>query len=384
MIHNEIKNKIKDLKKYSGTHSPSIDTVLSSIPDLQILIDACFLSNPYATELFFERMKDELIDNNKLLKYLEYYPPQNYEVSKFLSKSINIDPKNIFVGNGAIEIIQAIIQRFVKQKLVVIKPTFSSYYEFVRNDTEVVFYQLEKEDNFILNIDHFINFIRKEKPDSIVIINPNNPDGSYLNTKDLLNIIKKLDFLENIIIDESFIHFAYENSKLDQVGLQKYFDQNDKLILVKSMSKDFGIAGIRAGYSIMSQNKVSELLSNGFLWNVSGLAYYFFKLFSSKSFMNKYELIRKKYIEQTKYFLGELSSIQAIKVYPSKANFALIELPPNKSSFDVTLDLLIQYGIYVRDCSDKIGLEGNFLRIASRDIDSNKTIIKSFKEYFRE
>ena len=379
----EIKNKILDLKKEAGTHSPSIETVLNEISDLKISIDACFLSNPYATELFFNQMRSDLITSNKILRYLEYYP-QNHVISKILSKSININYKNIFIGNGAIEIIQAVIQKFVNKKLVVIIPTFSSYYEFIRKDTEVVFYKLKKENNFKLDVDDYIDFIKSEKPDSIVIINPNNPDGGYINNNNLLKIINKLDFLENIIIDESFVHFAYEDFHYDPVSLEKIASENDKIILIKSMSKDFGIAGIRAGYSIMSENKVKDLLSNGYLWNVSGLAFYFFTLFNSKAFLNKYNEIRKLYIKETKDFLDELSKINLIKVYPSKANFALIELPNNISSFDFTIDLLIKYGIYVRDCNDKVGLNGNFIRIASRGKENNSIIIDAIKNYIDE
>tara|TARA_B100000519_G_C14232426_1_gene433093 strand:+ start:273 stop:1427 length:1155 start_codon:yes stop_codon:yes gene_type:complete len=384
MNHKEIKRKIIDLKKHSGSHSPSIETVLHQIPELKISIDACFLSNPYATELFFDQMKFDLFKNNEILKYLEYYPPQNYEVSRLLSKSIDINPKNIFVGNGAIEIIQAIIQRFVKNKLAVIIPTFSSYYEFARKDTNVIFYKLKREDNFILDVNDYISFIKKEKPDSIAIINPNNPDGGYINTQDILKITNELNFVDNIIIDESFVHFAYEDSEFNPVGLEKMAINNDKIILVKSMSKDFGIAGIRAGYSIMSQDKVAKLLENGYLWNVSGLAYYFFKLFSSKQFLQKYNLIRKKYIAETKDFLALLKKIDQFIVYPSKANFALVELPKNISSFDFSMDLLIKHGIYVRDCSDKIGLIGNYIRMASRGEESNNIIINSLKDFVNE
>ena len=380
----EIKNKILNLKKEAGTHSPSIETVLNEISSLKVSIDACFLSNPYATELFFNQMKNDLIKNNKILRYLEYYPPQNHEISKILSKSIDVNYKNIFIGNGAIEIIQAVIQKFVYKKIVVIIPTFSSYYEFIRKDTEVVFYNLKKENNFKLDVDDYIDFIKSEKPDSIVIINPNNPDGSYINNNSLLKITEELDFLENIIIDESFVHFAYEDIQYEPVSLEKIASQNDKIILIKSMSKDFGIAGIRAGYSIMSEKKVKNLLSNGYLWNVSGLAFYFFTLLNSKPFLIKYNEIRKLYIKETKDFLNELSKIDLIKVYPSKANFALIELPKSISSFDFTMDLLINFGIYVRDCSDKIGLNGNFIRIASRGKENNAIIINAIKNYINE
>jgi len=379
MKKEEFKSEFLKLKKDSGTHSPSIATLLEALPEVKIEVDACFLSNPYATELFLKYLDQDLIRTNKLRDVLEFYPPQNQDVSRFISKAIGANQKNIFVGNGAIEIIQAVLHRFVGKKLCIIIPTFSSYYEFVRPDTEVIYYSLSKEDNFILDPEIFISFVKKNQVDSVVIINPNNPNGGYLSLEDLNHIIESLKDLDNIIIDESFIHFAYENIDLSQISSEDLIKKYSNLIIVKSLSKDFGIAGVRAGYALMSEDKVSSLLSNGYLWNVSGLADYFFKIYSQSDFIQEYNIVRKKYIMNTLMFLTELNSIQNIKVYPSKANFALIELSEG-SSFDFYLDLLTESGVYVRDCSDKIGLEGQFVRIASRTFEENLKIISAVKK----
>ncbi len=376
---NNIFSKLKKLKSESGSHSPSIDTVLKEIPELNIKVDACFLSNPYATELFLKYMDNDLIKKGKLRDILEYYPPQNYDVGRYISKAIGIDAQNIFVGNGAIEAIQAVIHTFVKKKVCVIIPTFSSYYEFIRPDCEVVYYTLHKENNFQLDVDDYLKYIKDNKVDSIVIINPNNPNGGYLSQESLSQIMEQAKHLENIIIDESFIHFAYENIELSQITSEEMIKKYNNLIIIKSMSKDFGIAGIRAGYAVMSEARVKYLLSNGYLWNVSGLANYFFKIYSDPDFMSEYDIARKKYIMNTLMFLSELNSFEDIKVYPSKANFALVELLSDQSSFDFSMNLLVSNGVYVRDCSDKIGLEGAFVRIASRTFEENLEIIKAIK-----
>ena len=190
--------------------------------------------------------------------------------------------------------------------------------------------------------------------------------------------------MTNFIIDESFIHFAYEDIELSQITSEELTDSYSNLIIVKSMSKDFGIAGLRAGYAVMNSDKVDQLLKNGYLWNVSGLTNYFFKVYSEKTFIEKYDIERKKYIMNTLMFLNELKNIPGIKVYPSKANFALVEIEKGMTSFDFTVSLLLKYGIYVRDCSDKIGLEGQFVRIASRSFEENLKIIKAIKELLCE
>ena len=379
----QIADKIKELKVVSGTHSPSIETVLKQLPQVKIEVDACFLSNPYATDLFLEHLNKDLIETKLLRRTLEFYPPQNHDVADSISTVTGISSKNIFAGNGAIEAIQAVLHNFLAKKIVVIIPTFSSYYEFVGENVEVVFYELQKSEDYKLNIDDYIKFVQKEKPDTIVLINPNNPNGGYILQSDVNRIITELNFVSNLIIDESFIHFAHESEAMEEVSCGSLIAANPNLIIVKSMSKDFGIAGLRAGYAIMNEERVAKLLKNGYLWNVSGLADYFFKLYANDYFRKEYDVVRKKYIVETATFLNDLQSIEGIKTYPSKANFALVEFLNETTSFDFTISLLADNGIYVRDCSDKIGLDGQFVRVASRTLEENKLITAAFRGKFK-
>jgi len=378
----EIASRIRQLKESAGSHSPSIFTIAEELPELDIKVDACFLSNPYATDLFLEYLKIDLIDTNKLRDILEFYPSQNDVIADVVGRSINISKENIFVGNGAIEVIQAVMHRFVENKVIVNIPTFSSYYEFVREDTKVVYHQLKKDNDYALVPDEYIEFVKKEKPDSIVIINPNNPNGGYLKYKDLRYILNNLKEIKNIIIDESFIHFAFEDSEYSLISATELFKEFSNVIVIKSMSKDFGIAGIRAGYAVMDKYKVSVLLKNGFLWNSNGLSEYFFRLYKKDIFIKEYEIVRKKYIEEAQIFFKELESIKEIKVSPSMANFALIELLDGSTSANFVSKMLIKYGVYTRTGSDKIGLTGEYIRVASRTKAENKIIIDSMRELF--
>jgi histidinol-phosphate/aromatic aminotransferase/cobyric acid decarboxylase-like protein len=85
---------------------------------------------------------------------------------------------------------------------------------------------------------------------------------------------------------------------------------------------------------------------------------------------------------ETMDFITNLKNIPNIKIYPSKANFVLVELPEGTSSSDFVAVMLIRYGIYVRTCEDKIGLTGDYIRLASRSSEENKYIIDSFSEFF--
>lgn len=378
-LQEEMYRSILALKAESGTHSPSIATITEVLPDLKFEVDACFLSNPYATDLFISYLEREIIQTNKFRDLLEFYPSQNGVIAKKLSKVLNIDSDNIFVGNGAIEAIQAVMHRFVRSKVLINIPTFSSYYEFIRDDVEVVFNNLRPENNFEFSVDSIVDLVKINNVDSLVLINPNNPDGSYLPLIEISKLLGRLKYLDAIIIDESFIHFAYENEAYTPLSVVSLVKTHTNLIVIKSMSKDFGIAGLRAGYAVMNKSRVAQLLKNGYLWNVSGLTEYFFDLYSRNEFLDEYEIVRKKYIVETKEFLIELSNLKGIRVYPTKANFILVKLMNGQSSDEFVFKMLVKFGVYTRSCSDKIGLGENFIRVASRSKEENRKIISAFK-----
>jgi histidinol-phosphate/aromatic aminotransferase/cobyric acid decarboxylase-like protein len=383
-VHNQdkknIENQLRLLKEKAGSHSPSISSLKSEIEGLEIKIDACFLSNPYATELFFEYLYNDLILNNRLKEVLEFYPSQNRIIGSILATTLQVSSNNVFIGNGATEIIQALIHNFTRRKILINLPTFSPYYEFVFPNVEIVYNYLDKNEDFVLDKEIYLKKVKQEKPDTVVFITPNNPDGGYIPKNDLEELLKDLKDVEQVIIDESFIHFAYENDEMNPLSYGSFVEKYPNVIIVKSFSKDFGIAGIRAGYALMAKEKVDHLLRHGYLWNVSSLAEYFFRLLADQSFLEKYEKIRVRYIKETRNFYELLKKIPEIKIYPSKANFFLIELLNSLEPDEMTFRLLLDHGIYCRSCRDKIGLKGNFIRIASRKNEENQMITSALKE----
>lgn len=371
--YNTSYKKFQDLKSLSGNHSPSINQIEEFFPEIKIEVDGCYLSNPYATELFEKYLREYLKEN--LSSVIGKYPSQNKELSYRVGKSIGINPNNLFIGNGASEIIQAILKKFSK-KVISILPTFSAYYE--NNENNTIFYSLDKKNNFKLDIKDLIKFTKNSDADTLVLINPNNPDGGFIEKKDLLNILNELKSLKNIIIDESFIDFTSEDP--DNFSIMNEYKNYDNLIIIRSLAKDFGLPGIRVGFAVMSENKVNKLYEQGFLWNINGFAEFFYKIYSDKEFKNKYANLRKKYYYELNDFKNNLIKLPNIKVYDSKANFFLIELLDKSDSDDFTFKLLYKHGIYLRSCSDKKGLGNNFVRIAVRSKEENKKIINALKK----
>jgi histidinol-phosphate/aromatic aminotransferase/cobyric acid decarboxylase-like protein len=376
-IGNAKLKKLQLLKNVSGTHSPSIETIRECLPDLKIEIDACFLSNPYATELFLDSISGDLQNQRRLRDLIEYYPSQNRILAELIAKSIGVDAARVLVGNGAIELIQYSMNSLTGRVIALATPTFSSYYEFIGGDKEIKFFNTNKEDDYAIDLSKLTAFIGESSCDSVVLINPNNPTGSYSGLADVCRFLEENKHLKAIILDESFVHFAYENH--DTKALVNYYGMSEKfknLIIIKSMSKDFGVAGIRVGYMVANPDMVCHAIRSGFLWNTNGLAELFIRKTTEQSFINKYEVARKRYIEETIQFGERLKAIPAFRVIPSRANFYLLE-SLRLSSQELLGRLLIEYGIYVRDCSDKIGLEGSYVRVASRSALENEAIINA-------
>lgn len=376
---------LADAKAESGSHSPSLFTLGDRIPGLKVNVDACFLSNPYATDLFIDRLTSDLIATGAMRKVLESYPSPNRHIAELLEPTLAVDRSQIFVCSGAVEAIQAAMHRFAGTRVGVILPTFSPYYEYLRPDQEVEFFRLSKEREFALDVDELLRFVAEKRLDTLCVINPNNPNGAYTPNSEMRRLLEGLAHLQLVILDESFVDFAWEDEERNRTSLTSEAATMPNVALVKSMSKDFGIAGLRAGYAIMAADRVAELLDNGYLWNVSGLTEFFFRLFTEQRFQEEYGEARLRYIEEALQFFDALGRIELLRRYPTMANFALVELDPSVPIELVAPLMLIRHGIYVRDCRDKIGLEsGQYLRIASRKGYENDQILAALRAVVTE
>ena len=376
----KVKSKYLALKMKSGSHSPSALLIQKEIPEIDLSIDCCFLSNPYATEVFMKRLKDKISDQKWLYSQIESYPAQNAQIAEDVSKAIGIKTENIFIGNGATEVISAILNRFVKGKIVIMLPTFSPYHEYVnKNNTVIHYYPLKKEkDKFSIDIENLLSYCIANEINNIVIINPNNPDGSLIPREEMKDYLEKFAFMDNIILDESFIEFAGTPE-----SVIKHFYDYKNLTIIRSMSKIFGIAGIRAGFCITKSEYVKELLNTGYLWNSNCFAIYFFGLLNDKEFMKEYEVAKEKYNQVlVKYESDLMTCNPKIRFFKSKANFFLGELIDEKKTVEeLMLYLLCQHGIYIRQCADKKGLTNRFFRISCRNEEENEKIIEAFKAF---
>ena len=377
----DVLNKLRQLSAAAGSHSPSLGTMQKAIPEINVEIDACFLSNPLATELFWNHFNaDVLADPDLFKRMLEAYPSQNVAIAERLAPAIGVEAKQLFITNGATEAIQAVIHNY-SSHIHISTPTFSPYYEFAGPQCRVTEFKLDSADNFRVDPVKYVQSVLHSAADTAVLISPNNPDGYLIPDTDLEWILSKLTGLKTIIVDESFIHFADRPLPEGELPtLTGITAQYENVTVVKSMSKDFGIAGIRAGYAIMQPDRVKQLLDHGYLWNTSGMAEYFFTLFGRPEFLIEYRTALMKYRSYIDSFTSATAKVDYARPFETSANFQLMQMPEGVSGEMITSLLLLRHGVYVRGCGDKIGLDGEFIRVAIRTESENEQVLTALAE----
>lgn len=363
-------NEFLELKRQAGSHSPSIFKLLKDFPEVSIKVDACFLCNPYAFDLFYEELQ-----KTDLQKYIKFYPPQNHEVAENIAKFRGIPAERILVGNGAIEIIETLLGGLSNQRVLMPIPTFSSYYESLGERNHIIPYLLSYENGFAIDVEDFIAQIHNDHPDCVILVNPNNPTGTLVNRADVIRIHKNLKQEQILLVDESFIDFTSEENSIEEYSLDY-----DNIVIVRSLSKDFGIAGLRLGYGVLPAEQVKRFLKSGFLWNSNGIAYFFTELLADKKFQKKYAKAKNEYNSARDTFYQELLNL-GLDVVPSQANFFMIKTPGDPGPYFAKL--LYSYGIYTRILNDKWGLEGGYIRIASKDRRENRQMLHAIRQIWR-
>ena len=334
------------------------------------LLDFCYLVNPYfPTKEMIEKMKYSF--ENLLMDYPSTMSIQTNCISRFFKA----DESKLLVGNGATELINQL--RFILNgKVGVPTPTFNEYVrclpncEIVKMNTNSLDYKISKE---------FV-FRYIDKIDNLVLINPDNPSGSYIPYNDLIEIVAKFNQKgKKIIIDESFIDFADVDKKYSLID-DNILDKYENLIVIKSISKSYGVPGLRLGVLATSNRDIIDTIKNNMpVWNINSFAEYFLQIFVP--YNKKYIESCAKIVDARNEFVRELNKISFIKTYDSQANYIMIKLLDTNSR-ELTLFLLNKYNILIKDLSNKDGFEkGNFIRIAIKSKEENRLLINALKDY---
>lgn len=328
--------------------------------------DFCYLVNPYFPN---QRLQDELSANfNRLLT--EY--PSGQRINNLLAaKDFHIKQDYVIVGNGAAELIKAVSEQLVG-KVGVVRPTFEEYPNRLNADNLVV-YQAQAP-SFSYTVDDLINYFDGKGIGSFVLINPDNPTGNYISYKDCIRLIewgKKNNVV--IVLDESFIDFSTEHPTFfNNQLLEKY----DNLIVIKSISKSYGVSGLRLGVLATSNKTITSRISHSVsIWNINSFGEFFLQILGK--YENAYNEAMQLFRDERTRFLTELKNITFLKVLPTEANYVLCEVLSPHTPRELAVSLLKNNNILIKDCSKKCN--GNYVRIAVRNTEDNEVLIKALK-----
>lgn len=333
------------------------------------LLDYCYLVNPYFPT---PKMKDELRSNFDTL--LTEYPSGMGVNSLIAGKCFGVKAKHIVVGNGAAELIKSLMST-MKGRLGVVYPTFEEYPN--RLEAERIVRFVPSSEDFHYTVDELMAYFEAHPVENLLLINPDNPSGNYIKYSDLLRLIDWAGTRGcRLVIDESFADFSEEfpeNTLLHDDVLER----NPHLCVMKSISKSYGVPGLRLGVLASGDEEIiSHLKKDVSIWNINSFAEFFLQIYSK--YDSDYKRSSAKFIAERERFRTELDAVPFLEVFDSQANYFLCRLTGTLTSAELAVRLLSDYGILIKDCSTKKGFEGkNYIRIAIRNREDNSRLVKA-------
>ena len=335
------------------------------------LIDFCYLVNPYYPP---QRLMDEIKASFERL--VTQYPSGMKINSLLAAKNFGVDQNHILVGNGAAELIKCLMEK-LSGKIGFIRHTFEEYPNRYCKEESVIF--VPETEDFSYNADDLIGFFGDKEISTLVLINPDNPTGNYLTKADVLKLVKWCG--ENkirIIVDESFVDFAEEEDS--SLISNEILNENENLIVMKSISKSYGVPGLRLGVLASSDDElIAQMKKDVAIWNINSFAEFYMQI--EEKYKKDYAVALDKLKEARKALTSELQKFSSLRVIPSQANYITVELLGGITSKGLTKVLLHKHNIFIKDLSSKINRgEKQFVRIAVRNFEDNAKLVEALKK----
>ena len=336
------------------------------------LLDFCYLVNPYYPQV---KMIEEMKASFEML--LTQYPSGMERNSLLAAKNFGVEQNHIVIGNGAAELIKSLLSYLSEtEKCGFIRPTFEEYPNRCKKENEVI--MNVSYPDFSYTADEVISYFSEHKVSSLFLINPDNPSGNYISRENILKIASWAE-KENIrlVVDESFADFSDEerNSIIEEEVLQTY----PHLIVVKSISKSYGVPGLRLGVlASFDTDLISFLKKDVAIWNINSFGEFYMQI--AGKYKKDYVAALKKYRAERNRFISCLKTIHYLRVIPTQANFVMCEVIGKKSK-ELTEKLLSEKEIFIKDLTPKINDGKQYIRLAIRNEADNDRIIEAFKAF---
>ena len=338
------------------------------------MTDFCYLVNPYFPP-------QEMLDQYHYFfdALITQYPSGMNVQALLAAKMFHMSEQYLLVGNGAAELINT-LGRGMRGNVGVVTPVFN---EYVRCFPECTIVPISgAEHDFRFNMPALLD--AASSLDALVIVNPDNPSGSFLKRAELFEVLDACKQSGAIcVIDESFVDFA-EGALRYTLLSDDILEAYPNLVVVKSISKSYGVPGIRLGVLAAANSELlASIRSRMPIWNVNSFAEFF---------LQNYELYAREYaaacdqiVSLRAELMRRLETLPSIKVYDSQANYVMCALTGRVSSTALAERLLCERNILIKDLSEKDGFQhGSYIRVAVKTAEENDLLLHALEEALSE
>lgn len=335
------------------------------------LTDFCYLVNPYFPP---QKLADEIKANFETL--MTQYPSGMRVNALLAAKNFGLRQEYILVGNGAAELIRCLMEN-VEGRTGMVRPVFEEYP--ARYDKgETVFFMPENPD-FSYTADDLIQYFGDKDIQTLVLVNPDNPSGNYIKKADVLRLVSWCrERGTRFVVDESFVDFSdEENATLLE---NRILEQFPGLVVVKSISKSYGVPGIRLGVLASSDSGLMGRIRASLpIWNINSFCEFYLQI--EEKYHGAYEESLVKIRKSRRELMESLSEVRGLRTVPSQANYIMAEVTGGMTAGELTRILLVHHNLFIKDLSEKTGFAGRqYIRLAVRNQEDNQKLVAALKE----
>lgn len=339
------------------------------------MLDFCYLVNPFFPN---PKLVDEIKANFERL--LCNYPSGMDVNSLLAAKYFGLRKENVVVGNGAAELIKSLMS-MLTGKIGFAFPTFEEYPNRKSQDDIIPF--IPQNSDYSYTADDLINFYQDKEVSVLALVNPDNPSGNLIEKQDVLRLAE-FTKQKNIrfIVDESFVDFA-DTKEWQSLLVQDILVKYPHMIVVKSISKSYGVPGLRLGVIATGDiHLIAEMKKDVAIWNINSFGEFYLQI--CEKYQSDYKHAIELFKQARNEYVENLRGIKHLRVIPSHANYLMCEVLPPYSATKLTEDLLNDFNIFIKDLSAKKGFDGKqYIRIAVRDQNDNNALVAALKELLK-
>ena len=304
---------------------------------------------------------------------IQHYPDSHStDLRKTIADKISCNESNIIIGNGSNELFYLIPRALKPMKGVLLQPTFAEFSDaFCNSDIDII--EIINEDRDFPAINPNISELKSIKDGMVFLCNPNNPTGQLTRREDIIDLVND-DPNRVIVIDEAFMDFIEDSEKYSVI---KNAPLMDNLIVVRSLTKFYGFPGLRLGYLVSNESIINKLMRYKEPWTVNTIAQV-----AGMAAINDEDFATntREYVSVEKRFLYDgLTKINGIQPFQPTVNFILVRIEDEGITLSGIQNHLLQNNILIRNCTNFVGLDESYFRVAVKTRDDNLKLLNTLK-----